>query len=161
MMVMMRAVAALGVLATLASAKPAQAVPSFARQTGQPCGACHTDFPQLTPFGRSFKLRGYTAGGGPFRRTPFDDAAAAAVLAELQASPLRLEHPLIETELLRRRRATIVVDADVHPRVDRRTARLMGWRSYAAAPVVVGAQALSHRVAPATTCHTRVRIPGL
>lgn len=66
--------------------------------------------------------------------------AAAAVLAELKANPLRLEHPLIETELLRRRRATMVVDADVHPRVDRHTARLMGWRSYAAAPLVVGSQ---------------------
>ena len=68
------------------------------------------------------------------------ERAAAAVLAELQANPLRLEHPLIETELLRRRRATIVVDADVHPRVDRRTARLMEWRSYAAAPLVVGSR---------------------
>jgi len=33
-----------------------------------------------------------------------------------------------------------VVDADVHPRVDRDTARLMGWRSYAAAPLVVGSR---------------------
>jgi DNA-binding CsgD family transcriptional regulator len=62
------------------------------------------------------------------------------LLAQLQANPLRLEHTLIETELLRRRRATIVVDADVQPRVDRETARLMGWRSYAAAPLVVGTQ---------------------
>jgi len=68
------------------------------------------------------------------------DRAAAGMLAQLQANPLRLEHTLIETELLRRRRATIVVDADVHPRVDRETARLMGWRSYAAAPLVVGSQ---------------------
>jgi DNA-binding CsgD family transcriptional regulator len=68
------------------------------------------------------------------------DRAAATTLAQLQANPLRLEHTLIETELLRRRRATIVVDADVHPRVDRDTARLMGWRSYAAAPLVVGSQ---------------------
>jgi LuxR family transcriptional regulator, regulator of acetate metabolism len=68
-----------------------------------------------------------------------DSRAAATVLAELQNDPLRLEHPLIETELLRRRRATIVVDADVNPRVDRRTAGLLGWRSYAAAPLVVGA----------------------
>jgi LuxR family transcriptional regulator, regulator of acetate metabolism len=68
------------------------------------------------------------------------DRAAAEVLAQLQANPLRLEHTLIETELLRRRRATIVVDADVHPRVDRETARLMEWRSYAAAPLVVGSQ---------------------
>jgi LuxR family transcriptional regulator, regulator of acetate metabolism len=66
--------------------------------------------------------------------------AAASVLAELRASPVRLEHTLIETELLRRRRATIVLDAHVHPRVDRPTAELMGWRSYAAAPLVVGSQ---------------------
>jgi DNA-binding CsgD family transcriptional regulator len=66
--------------------------------------------------------------------------AAASVLAKLQANPVRLEHTLIETELLRRRRATIVLDAHVHPRVDRPTAELMGWRSYAAAPLVVGSQ---------------------
>jgi len=57
-----------GALLTLAAAvltsKPAHALPSFARQTGQPCGACHTDFPQLTPFGRRFKIGGYTLGGG-------------------------------------------------------------------------------------------------
>jgi hypothetical protein len=42
----------------------AQALPSFARQTGQPCSACHTALPELTPFGRAFKLGGYTLGGG-------------------------------------------------------------------------------------------------
>ena len=68
------------------------------------------------------------------------ERAAATTLAQLQSSPLRLEHTLIETELLRRRRATIVLDAHVHPRVDRHTAQLMGWRSYAAAPLVVGSQ---------------------
>ena len=68
------------------------------------------------------------------------DGLAQSTLSQLQANPLRLEHTLIETELLRRRRATIVLDAHVHPRVDRRTAELMGWRSYAAAPLVVGAQ---------------------
>ncbi len=40
-------------------ATPARAVPSFARQTGLACSACHTVFPQLTPFGREFKLNGY------------------------------------------------------------------------------------------------------
>jgi hypothetical protein len=48
----------------VAEPRSAQAIPAFARQTGQPCGACHTDFPQLTPFGRRFKLGGYTMGGG-------------------------------------------------------------------------------------------------
>jgi hypothetical protein len=38
----------------------AQAVPSFARQTGMACAACHTVFPELTPFGRMFKANGYT-----------------------------------------------------------------------------------------------------
>jgi hypothetical protein len=38
----------------------ANAVPSFARQTGMDCSTCHTMFPELTSFGRAFKLRGYT-----------------------------------------------------------------------------------------------------
>ncbi|MGO9484378.1 MAG: hypothetical protein ACLPX9_07320 [Rhodomicrobium sp.] len=42
---------------------PASAVPAYARQTGQPCATCHTAFPELTPFGRQFKLMGYTSGG--------------------------------------------------------------------------------------------------
>ncbi|MDE2466643.1 MAG: hypothetical protein KGO02_23450, partial [Alphaproteobacteria bacterium] len=42
-----------------ASGGPAAAVPSFARQTGLACEACHTVFPELTPFGRRFKLNGY------------------------------------------------------------------------------------------------------
>src|SRR5579872_3172623 len=52
-------------------APPAEALPSFARQTGQPCGTCHTDFPALTPYGRRFKLLGYTTCGGKYRTTPF------------------------------------------------------------------------------------------
>lgn len=38
----------------------AHAVPSFARQTGLACEACHTVFPELTHFGRMFKANGYT-----------------------------------------------------------------------------------------------------
>src|ERR1700751_5686065 len=36
------------------------AVPSFARQTGLACEACHTVFPELNHFGRMFKANGYT-----------------------------------------------------------------------------------------------------
>jgi len=36
------------------------AVPAFARQTGMACMACHVSFPELTPFGRFFKMTGYT-----------------------------------------------------------------------------------------------------
>jgi DNA-binding CsgD family transcriptional regulator len=71
-----------------------------------------------------------------------DGEGALAVLEQLRASPVALEHPLIETELMRRRRATIVVDAHLHARVDRRFVELMGWRSYAAAPIVVGSRVI-------------------
>lgn len=44
----------------------AEAVPSFARQTGAPCSTCHVGSlgPQLTPFGQNFKLGGYTMKKG-------------------------------------------------------------------------------------------------
>jgi hypothetical protein len=48
-----------GICLLLGMAVPAAAVPSFARQTGMACAACHTVFPELTPFGREFKLNGY------------------------------------------------------------------------------------------------------
>lgn len=38
----------------------AHAVPSYSRQTGLPCATCHFAPPELTPFGRKFKLEGYT-----------------------------------------------------------------------------------------------------
>ncbi len=41
-----------------------RAVPSFARQTGLQCIACHTEFPILTSFGHQFKLNGYTLSTG-------------------------------------------------------------------------------------------------
>lgn len=42
----------------------AQALPSFARQTGMACTTCHTQAfgPNLTSYGRQFKLNGYTWG---------------------------------------------------------------------------------------------------
>ena len=54
---------AVAVLAALVSLDAA-ALPSFARQTGQNCLACHAggQFPELTPYGRMFKLTGYTTG---------------------------------------------------------------------------------------------------
>ena len=65
---------ALAGLFTFGFATPAQALPSYARQTGQPCGTCHTDFAGLTPYGRRFKIGGYTAGGGAYRTALFPSA---------------------------------------------------------------------------------------
>ena len=51
-------------VAGLLSPLVSQAVPAFNKQTGQNCVACHAggQFPELTPYGRLFKLTGYTIG---------------------------------------------------------------------------------------------------
>lgn len=58
-----------GLVATLAAglfwSTVAEAVPSFSRQTNMPCEACHTSYPELTQFGRMFKLNGYQVVGSP------------------------------------------------------------------------------------------------
>jgi len=53
-------------LVSLVVATRAYAVPAFAQQTGEPCTTCHIGAfgPQLTPFGRAFKIGGYTQTGG-------------------------------------------------------------------------------------------------
>ena len=61
----------LGVVGFLSIApQAAQAVPSFARQVGVGCTTCHTSFPQLTEFGRQFKLNGYTMSSGSTHLPP-------------------------------------------------------------------------------------------
>jgi hypothetical protein len=65
--------------ALLVGIASSDALPSYARQTGQQCAACHNGFPELTPYGRLFKLNGYTFGGGQ------SDLPALAVM--LQGAP--------------------------------------------------------------------------
>src|SRR5579864_2697637 len=60
----MAASAAFAMLALILADPNANALPSYARQTGQQCAACHNGFPELTPYGRLFKLNGYVFGGG-------------------------------------------------------------------------------------------------
>lgn len=60
----------------------AQAVPSMARQVGVPCAACHTGFPELTPFGRQFKLGGFSLSAkGP--DSPFLDRVPVSALLQV------------------------------------------------------------------------------
>ena len=56
----------------------AQAIPAFNRQTGQNCVACHAggQFPELTPYGRLFKMTGYTIGE---RALPISAMAVASL----------------------------------------------------------------------------------
>jgi len=63
------------------SATQAMAVPAFAVQTGQPCSGCHVGGfgPQLTPFGRQFKINGYTIRTNDFN-VPLSAMAVASYI---------------------------------------------------------------------------------
>ncbi len=86
----------LGGSALMLVAQPARAIPPFARQTGLACEACHTMPPELTPFGRRFKLNGYTLTTRPplvndiddYKRNTLwlTDLPGIAVLAQLNYS---------------------------------------------------------------------------
>ena len=65
---------------------PSEAVPSFARQTGMACAACHTVFPELTPFGREFKLNGYVLDN--IKQVTGTDTADRQTLAISSIPPL-------------------------------------------------------------------------
>ncbi|HSN31119.1 MAG TPA: cytochrome C [Ideonella sp.] len=56
--------ASVAVLAAVLWPQASSAIPLFNRQTGQNCVACHAggQFPELTPYGRLFKMTGYTLG---------------------------------------------------------------------------------------------------
>jgi len=69
-------------------APSAHAIPSYARQTGMPCSACHYAPPELTPFGRQFKLEGYTLTTKP--AITDDGKDHNAVLNLLEAFPLSI-----------------------------------------------------------------------
>ena len=64
----------------------AHAVPSYSRQTGLACASCHYTPPELTPFGRKFKLEGYTFATQP--EVSDDKKDHNSSLHLLQAFPL-------------------------------------------------------------------------
>ena len=86
-----------GLLATLVVAagclwaRPAEALPSFAAQTGAPCSACHVGGfgPQLTPFGIAFRANGYTWGGGtgPWAHIPVNLVISPSYQTQATAQP--------------------------------------------------------------------------
>jgi len=82
------------VFATLAGlfASPANALPSYARQTGADCRACHVGSfgPQLTRFGQQFKLGGYTESDENGVKIPLSAMAVANWTRTAKANP---DHP--------------------------------------------------------------------
>lgn len=85
-----RSLATVGVfLVFLSLGLPAWAVPSFTRQTGLPCSTCHITFPELTAFGRAFKLNGYTLTGmKEIKVTPKAKTAGLNISQELPLSAM-------------------------------------------------------------------------
>ncbi len=67
------AMSVLGASMPMLISTPARAVPSFARQTGLACEACHTIPPELTAFGRRFKLNAFTMTTKPPLISDIDD----------------------------------------------------------------------------------------
>ncbi len=88
-------------LALMGGPLVARAVPSFARQTGMACEACHTVWPELTHFGRMFKASGYVIdnlkqvkGVTPQRDEILELAALPPLSLMVQVSGTQLAKPL-------------------------------------------------------------------
>jgi hypothetical protein len=73
----------LGVSVFILLLSEAQAVPSFAGQTGMACVGCHAqNFPALNSFGRFFRVQGYTMRGA----APLVEGEGLSIPADLKAS---------------------------------------------------------------------------
>jgi LuxR family transcriptional regulator, regulator of acetate metabolism len=66
-----------------------------------------------------------------------DAKSAEQTLARLRAAPAQIAYPLIEGELLRRRRAAIVTAAEGDPATRQANWDVMRWQGYVAAPVIM------------------------
>jgi hypothetical protein len=83
------------VLAALAITPACWAIPSFSRQTGLPCNACHYTPPELTPLGRIFKLSGYDLIGAA-KDSTIGDGKTLQLLKEF---PLSVAFTLSDSSL--------------------------------------------------------------
>jgi len=66
-----------------------------------------------------------------------DAKAATQTLARLREAPVQIGYPLIEGELLRRRRAAVVTAADGEPESRQANWEIMRWSAYVVAPVLM------------------------
>jgi hypothetical protein len=84
------------VLAVAACVPAAWAIPSYARQTGLSCSACHYTPPELNLAGRQFKLRGYLERGEETKKIRTEPRNGITGLDLLSTLPLSA---LFETSL--------------------------------------------------------------
>jgi hypothetical protein len=95
------------VLAGLVATQSAQALPLFARQTGEACLACHTVYPELTHFGRMFKLNGYQLDNGKDVQVTTDEGKQQLALPAIpnlalfvMVGDVQLAKPLPDSNIL-------------------------------------------------------------
>lgn len=90
----------------------ANAIPSMARQTGYECSKCHTVFPELTRFGRQFKLGAYAMSSEKWDAAPFLERIPVAGLLQVSRTQTKNTHsPDAMPENFDRDRETIVQTA--------------------------------------------------
>ena len=90
-------------------------MPSMARQTGMQCASCHTVFPELTPFGRQFKLRGYSMSipkNGD--ATPFEKIPISALLQISRSTSRDVGHSATADENFPQDRKNIIQAAGLY-----------------------------------------------
>ncbi len=101
-------------------------IPSFSRQTGLACAACHYQFPQLTPFGRQFKLNGYTMtglttiNGGDSARPSLKLIPIPPLSAMIVASVTRMNTALPQAQnnsVLFPEQASLFLGGEITPRI--------------------------------------------
>ena len=66
-----------------------------------------------------------------------DPGMAATTLALLREGPVRLDYPLIESEMVRRRRPLLVAHPDADPRGRPANVAIIGWRDFVASPILL------------------------
>ena len=72
-----------------------------------------------------------------------DAATAAAALTDLKALPVRIEYPLIEGEILRRRRPLLIGPGETELQGRAANTELLGWQEFIVAPAVLDGRVIA------------------
>jgi hypothetical protein len=93
----LRAALGAALVIVIMHAPMALAVPSFARQTGMACEACHTVYPELSHFGRVFKANGYVLDN--LKQVQYVGTRKEQLLSLAQTPPLSIMAQISYTQL--------------------------------------------------------------
>jgi DNA-binding CsgD family transcriptional regulator len=72
-----------------------------------------------------------------------DSGSATAMLADLQALPTRIEYPLVEGEILRRRRPLLIQTGDTELQGRAANTELLAWKEFIVAPAILDGRVIA------------------